>query len=209
MKTTTKFIGLLALSLLSSFPALAQATSSSAMDGLLAQPVTKAIVPLSLAEKKTLLVMREEEKMARDVYQASYKLWKQMPFNHITESEQKHMDALLKKIKQFGLADSASSKAGVFNNMAIRSLYNQFVKQGKLSYKDALLAGATIEDMDIRDLSAAIKATNNLALKTTYQNLLEGSKKHLSAFVGKLQQQKITYKPKYISQALFDAILGV
>jgi hypothetical protein len=69
--------------------------------------------------------------------------------------------------------------------------------------------GATIEDKDIMDLVAAIKATNNLSLKTTYENLLEGSKNHLRAFVGLLRKQGMDYAPQFIDQALFDAILGV
>ena len=56
---------------------------------------------------------------------------------------------------------------------------------------------------------AAIEATSNLALKTTYENLLEGSKNHLCAFAGLLQNQGIEYNPQYIDQALFDAILGI
>jgi hypothetical protein len=56
-------------------------------------------------------------------------------------------------------------------------------------------------------LIRAITATDNLALKTTYERLLEGSKNHLRAFIGLLQQQGIDYQPEYISQELFDAII--
>ena len=69
--------------------------------------------------------------------------------------------------------------------------------------------GAIIEDKDILDLMNAIKGTKNLALKTTYQNLIEGSKNHLRAFVGLLKNQGIEYNPQFISQELFDAMLGV
>jgi hypothetical protein len=119
------------------------------------------------------------------------------------------MDAILKKIKLFGLTDPNSSKIGSFINPDIQELYNELIYQGRLSYNDALTVGATIEDRDILDLMNAIKGTKNLALKTTYQNLLEGSKNHLRAFVGLLKNQGIEYNPQFISQELFDAILGV
>ncbi|MEQ1528000.1 MAG: DUF2202 domain-containing protein, partial [Methylococcales bacterium] len=134
------------------------------------------VTVLSAAEQDTVLFMREEEKMARDVYLTLYKTWKKPVFNNIAASEQRHMNAILKKLNLFGLLDPVLPKIGHFTNTDLQILYDQFITPGKLSYKDALAAGATIEDMDIRDLQAAIAATDNLRLKTTYQNLLEGSK---------------------------------
>jgi len=207
MKTTTKkLIGFaLILSLLSAFPALARGPSSEASRLQTQQSVTT----LSEAEQETLLFMREEEKMARDVYIVLYKSWNKNIFKNISSSEQQHMDAILKKIKLFGLTDPNSSKIGSFINLDLQKLYNELIYQGRLSYNDALTARATIEDKDILDLMNAIKGTKNLALKTTYQNLLEGSKNHLRAFVGLLKNQGIGYNPQFISQDLFDAILGV
>ncbi|MFA5924105.1 MAG: DUF2202 domain-containing protein [Methylococcaceae bacterium] len=206
MRTTTKLIGFaLALSLSSAFPALARGPSSGS-GGLRTQ---QNIAVLSAAEEDTLLFMREEEKMARDVYQTLYKAWKKPVFKNIAASEQKHMDAVLKKINLFGLTDPALAGVGRFTNMNLQALYDQLIAQGKLTYIDALRAGATIEDVDIRDLMIAIEETNNLALKTTYENLLEGSKNHLRAFAGLLQKQGIKYSPQFIDQDLFDAILGV
>ena len=207
MKTTTKkLIGFaLILSLLSAFPALAREPSSEASRLQTQQSVTT----LSETEQKTLLFMREEEKLARDVYIVLYKSWNKNIFKNISSSEQQHMDAILKKIKLFGLTDPNSSKIGSFINPDLQELYNELIYQGRLSYNDALTVGATIEDRDILDLMNAIKGTKNLALKTTYQNLLEGSKNHLRAFVGLLKNQGIEYNPQFTSQELFDAILGV
>jgi hypothetical protein len=166
---------------------------------------------LGAAEKNTLLTMREEEKLARDVYQTLYGVWKKPVFQNIGASEQKHMDALLKKINLFGLIDPALPEAGRFSNPMFQTLYTQFGQwlAAKPSYIDALAIGATIEDWDIKDLNEAIAATNNLALKATYQNLLEASKQHLRRFVGLLRDQGSDYRPQYISQDLFDAILDV
>ncbi|MEI6333908.1 MAG: DUF2202 domain-containing protein [Methylococcaceae bacterium] len=207
MKTTTKkLIGFaLILSLLSAFPALARGPSSEASRLQTQQSVTK----LTTAEKDSLLFMREEEKLARDVYIELYKTWNMNIFKNISSSEQQHMDTILKKINLFGLTDPSLSGIGSFTNSALQDLYNKLIYQGSLSYNDALTVGATIEDKDILDLTNAIKGTNNLALKTTYQNLMEGSKNHLRAFVGSLKNQGLEYTPQFISQDLFDAILGV
>jgi len=207
MKTNaTKLIGLiLALSLFSAYPVLARGPAAGSYR---LQSQQNATV-LSEAEEDTILFMREEEKMARDVYLTLYKTWKKAVFNKIAASEQKHMDAIRKKLNLFGLPDPVLPNIGRFTNTDLQILYDQLITQGKQSYKDALVAGATIEDMDIRDLQTAIAATNNLKLKTTYQNLLEGSKNHLRAFVNLLQKQGFEYSPQFIDQALFDAILGI
>ncbi|UOA08658.1 DUF2202 domain-containing protein [Methylobacter sp. S3L5C] len=207
MKTTTKkLIGFaLILSLLSAFPALARGPSSEANRLQTQQSVTT----LSVAEQKNLLFMREEEKLARDVYIELYKTWNMNIFKNISSSEQQHMDVILKKINLFGLTDPSLPGIGIFTNPDLQELYDKLIVQGISSYNDALTVGATIEDKDILDLMNAIAATKNLALKTTYQNLLEGSKNHLRAFVGLLKNQGLKYTPQFISQELFDAILGV
>jgi hypothetical protein len=167
---------------------------------------------LPVTEQTTLLTMREEEKLARDAYLTLHGMFGQSVFKNIAASEQRHMDALLKKINLFALTDPALPQTGRFTNPTFQALYTQFLQwlaQSKPTYIDALKVGATIEDLDINDLNAAIAATSSLALKTTYQNLLEGSKQHLRTFVGLLRSQGQDYDPQYIDRALFEAILGV
>lgn len=200
MKMAMKLIGLI-LALACAFPVLA--------GGKPATTSRSSAAVLTVTEEATLLWMREEEKLARDVYLTLYKVWNKPIFSNIAESEQAHMDALLKKIELFGLIDPALPDVGDFANPELQALYDELVARGKLSYVDALTVGATIEDMDIRDIGNAIAETTNLPLKTTYESLLEGSKNHLRAFVDLLDQEGVEYSPQYIDQAVFDAILDV
>jgi hypothetical protein len=71
-----------------------------------------------------------------------------------------------------------------------------------------LYAGATIEEIEMIDIQHAIDITTHRDLLRAYQNLLEGSKNHLRAFVRALAAQGITCVPQYISQELYDAIIG-
>jgi hypothetical protein len=199
----------MSLLLVLSSPAMAQgghgkrgvATPSS-------QRVVQALT-LSAEQQALLLWMREEEKLARDVYLHSYARWRQSIFNNIAASEQRHMAAMLNKIEAAGLEDPALAERGQFSESDLQALYDDLTAQSDLSYVDALRVGATIEDLDIRDLLLAIKATDDLSLQTTYQHLLEGSKNHLRAFVSRLQQQGEDYAPRYIEPALFEAIIGL
>ncbi len=54
-------------------------------------------------EAAGLLFMYDEEKMARDVYTAFYKLYKIPVFNNISKSEQVHKTAVGNLISAFGL----------------------------------------------------------------------------------------------------------
>jgi hypothetical protein len=140
------------------------------------------IVPLTETEQATMLYMREEEKLARDVYIAMYDLWQAPVFSNIALSEQRHMDAVKKLMDKYGLEDSASSEIGVFNNEIIRDLYTELKAKGQQSLLEAYEVGKIIEIMDIEDLEAAMAETEKVDLDTVYGNLLSGSENHLTAF---------------------------
>lgn len=206
MKTRSLLTTLVILACAGSVPAMAQGPNAPSTPRTVAQTTVAA---LDAEEANTLLWMREEEKVARDVYINLYRLWKKPVFRRIANSEQRHFDAVGAKLELYGLADPAQPGIGQFTNTDLQAMYDQLLASGRTSYIQALIVGATIEDVDIRDLQAAIEATDDAALKTTYQNLLEGSKNHLRAFVELLQDLGVTYTPQYIDPVLYDAIVSV
>ena len=141
-----------------------------------------AVQPLSAEEAAHLLYIREEEKLARDIYQALYSKWQVRIFNNIAASEQRHFDAIGTLIKRYGLSDPAQTTAGIFTNPDLQKLYDDLFAKGNLSLLDALQVGVAIEETDIDDLKAAIAVTDNRDVLTVYGNLLNGSLSHLSAF---------------------------
>ena len=100
--------------------------------------------------------MREEEKLARDVYISLFEMYDNQVFNSISNSEQRHMDNMLDLLVLYGAEDPALSDNGEFANELLQQLYNDLMVQGSISEIDALLVGATIEDVDIRDLDLFI-----------------------------------------------------
>ena len=167
-------------------------------------------VDLSVDEIGDLLFMREEEKLARDVYTVLYDQWQIPVFQNIAGSEQAHMDALLTLINQYGLQDPAAGKdVGVFTDPSLQTLYDQLIAAGSESLAGALVAGATIEEVDILDLQGSLAQTANADIVPVYQNLLAGSENHLRAFVSSLERQTgEAYQPQYLSQEAYAAILG-
>lgn len=164
---------------------------------------------LSAAEREGVLYMREEEKLARDVYLTMDDLWGLRVFRNIARAEQSHMDAVFSLIEKYDLPDPVGDNGrGQFTNPDLAALYNQLVEQGSRSINDALLVGATIEDLDISDLQQDLLDADNEDVRTVYQNLMKGSRNHLRAFYDLLQANGVDYTPQYISQADFDAIVS-
>ncbi len=146
------------------------------------QSTTPATTPLSATEKESLLYMREEEKLARDVYNAFYDRYGLRVFSNIATSEQAHMDAVLTLLNRYGLADPAAAAPGVFNNDDLQALYDDLIDQGNASLTAALQAAVLIEETDIADLQDGLALTSHADLRAVYNNLLRASQNHLRAF---------------------------
>jgi len=163
---------------------------------------------LTPAEANDLLFMREEEKLARDVYIALYSKWGVRVFDNISQSEQKHMDSILGLLDKYGLDDPALG-FGEFADAELQNLFDTLIVAGMQSELDALMVGALIEEVDMEDIVLAMKRTDEADILTVYGNLLAGSENHLNAFVKNIEA--ITgedYVAQWISQEDVDAILG-
>jgi hypothetical protein len=165
-------------------------------------------VPLTQAEINDLKFLREEEKLARDVYLYAYNKHQAIIFNNISQSEQTHMNSVLNLMNKYGIPDSASTEIGVFNNPDLQTLYNSLTKQADISIIEALKAGATIEDLDINDIDNFTVNTIKPDLLNVYGNLNCGSKNHIRAFTSQLEINGATYVPQYISLEEYNVILN-
>lgn len=164
---------------------------------------------LTAAERNALTYMREEEKLARDVYQALEAKWGARPFGNIALAEQTHMDSVNSLLDQFKLSDPAAGATwGEFKNADLQALYAKLVKQGGSSRTEALKVGCLIEELDIKDLRERTLKTKRDDIKMVFGNLERGSRNHLRAYFRSLNQQGGTYKPAHLSQAEFDKIVN-
>jgi hypothetical protein len=165
--------------------------------------------PLDDAEKARILFIREEEKLAYNVYQTMFDIYGVSVFQNIPNSELSHMEAMLSIIKKYNLTDPLVTNArGVFVNTTLQALYTQLVSQGRVSLLAAYQVGATIEDLDISDLNSSLAVTNNQDVRLVYDFLNKGSRNHLRSFYKNIKNWNGTYTPVYITQAEFDAIVN-
>ncbi len=164
---------------------------------------------LSMAESSGILYMREEEKLARDVYLFLYEIHPLRPFLNISKSEQAHMDAMLYLIDTLNLLDPVGENpAGVFQNKELQQLYNELIERGSKSREEALRVGALIEEVDLIDIQTELEENAyNEEVVRVYTNLYRASENHLRAFVGVLKVLDVDYEPVYLDPGQFNRII--
>jgi hypothetical protein len=172
-----------------------------------------AVVPsrtISPAESASLQYMREEEKLAHDVYVTLYGMWGSRVFDNIAASEQKHTDAVLTLLNRYSVSDPAAGNAlGEFTDPTLQTLYDQLTAQGAVSVVEALKVGAAIEELDILDLETCMAETTKPDILRVYGNLLAGSENHLRAFTANLTNLTGTpYMPQYLDPEVYEEIIS-
>jgi hypothetical protein len=194
-------------------PLVVDANGVSSFDST-ALGLSMAAIPveaLSVVEKDSLVFMREEEKLAHDVYAQLDLRWgaNTRVFGNIANSETTHTEAVRQLLLRYALSDpSATLAAGQFQNTTLQGLYTQLTATGAISLIDALKVGAAIEEIDMIDLNTALLAVDNQDIRLVYDNLLKGSRNHLRAFVANLLNQGVTYVPQYMSVVDYSAIVA-
>ncbi|EGW53381.1 DUF2202 domain-containing protein [Candidatus Endoriftia persephonae] len=175
-------------------------------DSYTSQPITSE--PLSLEESEKLTFMREEEKLARDVYLTLYEQWKHPVFSNISSSEQRHMEAMERQLDNYEIVDPVMDDSiGMFTNTDLANLYAELIAKGQTSLINALMVGALIEEIDIEDLQHAIADSTHPDLTQTYENLIRGSRNHLRAFVRQIESLGVPYTAQALDQLQVEIIL--
>jgi hypothetical protein len=167
-----------------------------------------SLTPLTIQEIEDLQFLREEEKLARDVYTHAYNLYGVNIFNNIASSEQRHTDSVLELMNRYEVEDTATATLGDFTDPELSQLYITLIARVETSEAGAYGVGATIEDLDIYDLDLKATHTQNTELQNLYANLKCGSENHMRSFTKKLTALNQTYTPVYIDAAQYTEILA-
>lgn len=209
-------------------------TASNAMaakKGRSSSPAT-----LDNIEASHLTFMREEEKLARDVYLTLAEQYPgQLVFSRIaTLSEQTHTDTMRDKLVQFNLPDpnpdtnNLPTSMGIFTGAEwgwyFTEKFEALTKKGMESELAALYVGAFIEELDMKDIAVCPQVmidhgypspcglgyTDESALQTAYSSLISGSESHLRSYVGQIEAVigVGNYVAQYLTQEEVDTILA-
>lgn len=108
-------------------------------------------------------------------------------FNRISESEQRHLDAVAKLVSKYALDDTVLHNGpGIYTNTFIQEEYDLLLEAGRLNLTSALGVGVEIELMDIGDIERMLTETDKIDIQRILSNLLKGSYRHLDSFYTQL-----------------------
>jgi len=166
----------------------------------------------NILDKRTIeaiLLLREEEKLARDVY-LTFSWWYDLPvFPNIARSEQQHMNLVALLLDRYGQSDPAEGNGiGEFTEEWVQDAFDDLFESGAESLVNALLAGAFIEDIDIYHLVHILDHSSYDDVNLIVQNMVAGSRNHMRSFIGALDKRDESYVPdEYITQEELALIL--
>ena len=210
--------------------AIVQPAQSTAVRDFDAQ----SMAVLDFNEETHLVFMREEEKLARDVYTRLGMLYPDsVVFGNIDDSEQYHTDAVKQMLQSYGVEDpNSNDNTGIFTGADYGAYftekYTYLLNRGASSELDALYVGAFIEELDMHDIrrcpGVIVEQDNGVGsdsqcgrdytdqpdIAMLYDMLLKGSKNHLRGYVRAIEAiiGQGAYRAQVLSQAEVDEILG-
>jgi hypothetical protein len=151
-------------------------------------PVVEEGIATADETERMLTYLIEEEKLAKDVYQAMLDLWGSKVFGNILKSEESHQSQVLSVMATRDIADPRSSEPGVFKNAELQKLYDELIAKGSKSAVDAYEVGVAIEVLDIDDLTKMLATAKDADVIAMMENLRRGSENHLRAFNNQLNK---------------------
>jgi hypothetical protein len=165
---------------------------------------------LSSNEREILMFMREEEKMALDVYTTLHRKWDINSFDIISRAEQNHLDALRCLLYKYQLSDPiGSNPPGVYANPEIQRLYKELMQEGMTTKKGAYLAGTMMEDHDIARVTNYRPQVDNEDILKVMDELNKASRNHMKAFTNNLlKNYNVVYAPVYINTRQYQQIIN-
>ena len=167
--------------------------------------------PSLTAEQEELLqVLREEEKLAYELYTLFYKSFPLKPFENIPRSEQRHQDRMVELLDAYNIPDPvpADAQPDEYVFPELQALYDSLVSAGSSDEIAALKVGAFVEESDINDLENARAQFTQQDITSTLSDLRAASTHHLNAFVSQLEQRGVTYEPQVLDQQTYDEIIA-
>ncbi|MDX1925569.1 MAG: DUF2202 domain-containing protein [Pirellulaceae bacterium] len=163
---------------------------------------------LTPAQVGQLVRMREEEKLAHDVYVTLAQSSGLQIFNNIANAESQHMRAVEQLASRYSSVAAVNLPVGSFSDPQFQALYNSLVVAGSKSPIAAATVGAKIEEMDIKDLQTLLSQNPPQDVSKVLEHLQRASGQHLRAFTMELKRLGGTYMPEFLSPQEYNSILN-
>lgn len=170
-------------------------------------PSFETTAELTSDEIEFLYAVREDEKLARDIYNSFYSLYASKPMSNIAKAEENHIAAVERLFYFYSINYPAVGEAGVFADATRQSYYNELISKGT-TLLDAYKAAAYLEEKDIADYEAVLPSITNPNIKLVIEHLIKGSINHFKATLRQIDALGGEYQAAVLSQERYTEIVN-
>ncbi|MDD3034385.1 MAG: DUF2202 domain-containing protein [Bacteroidales bacterium] len=162
---------------------------------------------LTASEIEYIYAVREDEKLAGDLYSAFFEMYKIKTFENIAKAEINHMKATERLLEYYGITYPVAGDKGKFENPVRQALYDSLLQKGSTAL-EAFKVMAQYEEYNIVQYKADLAVITNENLKIVIENLEKGSENHFKATIRQITALGGTYSAQVMTQEEYSAIIA-
>lgn len=172
-------------------------------------PVMEATSPLTADETEFLYAIREDEKIAHDVYAAFSALYPAAKtISKIMTAESSHISAAEAVLDYYEIEYPPLSDTGIFEDADRQALYNDLITKGTTLIK-AYGTMALMEEETVYAYKSIQNQLTNSNLSLLLSQLIKASSNHLRATVRQVVKLGGSYSPAYLSDEEYQTIINM
>ena len=171
-------------------------------------PAFDSTADLTADEIEFIYAVREDEKVARDLYFSFFGTFGLKPFENIGKAEDNHIKATEKLFDYYEIDYPALSENGKFENAIRQKLYDSLLLKGTPEL-EAFKVMALLEETNIAEYGEVLKTIVNPNIKIVIENLAKASVNHFKAAIRQITALGGTYAPSLMTQEQYRAVIAV
>lgn len=170
-------------------------------------PPFDSTADLTADEIEFVYAVREDEKVARDLYTAFFEKYSLKTFSNISRSEANHMRAVEILLEYYEIDFPAAGEYGVFEDSARQAIYDSLLAKGNTAL-EGFRVMAQLEEENIVSYRNVLSDITNPNIKIVIENLGKASENHFKAAIRQITALGGTYAPKLMNQEEYKAMIA-
>jgi len=171
-------------------------------------PAFDSTADLTADEIEFIYAVREDEKVARDLYFSFFGTFGLKPFENIGKAEDNHIKATEKLFDYYEIDYPALSENGKFENAIRQKLFDSLLLKGTPEL-EAFKVMAMLEESNIVEYGEVLKTIANPNIKIVIENLARASANHFKAAIRQITALGGTYTPALMTQEQYRAVIAI
>jgi hypothetical protein len=171
-------------------------------------PAFDSTADLTADEIEFIFAVREDEKVARDMYFSFFGKFGLKPFENIGKAEDNHIKATEKLFDYYEIDYPTLSENGKFEDAIRQKLYDSLLLKGTPEL-EAFKVMALLEESNIVEYGEVLKTIVNPNIKIVIENLAMASANHFKAAIRQITALGGTYTPALMTQEQYRTVIAI